>query len=95
MILTTNLNTLDLSIMIDGTLDTIVQNVLIKYNIPSISDNLSGKNIDIKYRITNPNVSFFYNNNRKKIETGDIYLFEMWKSTDLGAFNSDFNLDFN
>ena len=94
MILTSNLNIFDLSILTIGNLDKIVDNVMIKYNIPNISQDLSGLNIYIKYQISNQNVAFFYNNNRKKIETGDLYTFNLWK-TDLGAFNDDFNLDFN
>jgi hypothetical protein len=93
MIIQSNQTVFDLAIMFEGNLDTLVNDVLINFGISNISQDNTGKQIVDKYTINNSTVKYFYDNDLQ-IETGDSQLFTEW-AVDLGAFNNDYNLDFN
>lgn len=88
-----NQTVFDLAILIEGKLDNMVQDIMVNFGISNITDYISGRQIDAKFTINNPNVKYFYNN-QLNIETGDTQLFTEWTSNE-GSFNNDFWNDFD
>ncbi len=83
----------DLALLIEGKLDTLVQDVMIKYQLVDISTINTGTQLDITYNTTNKNAKYFYDNN-KDIETFDSSLYETFIAGNLGAFDDGFDSGF-
>ena len=84
----------DLAILIEGKLDTLVQDVMVKYQLVDISTIYTGTQLDITYNTSNKNAKYFYDNN-KNIETFDSNLYETFIAGNLGAFDSGYNEGFD
>lgn len=85
----------DLAILIEGKLDTLVQDVMIKYQLVDISNDYTGTKLDITYNTANKNAKYFYDND-KDIETFDSTLYQEFIEGNLGAFDNDeYNNDYD
>lgn len=93
IIVQSNQTVFDLATQIDGNLDNLVQNVMIKFGLTKIDDDITGKQLDAKFNINNETVKYFYLN-KTNIETGDSQLFNHW-TTHHGGFDNSFNSDYD
>lgn len=84
----------DLGILLEGKLDNIVQDIMIKYNLTDLMSDYTGTKIDATFNTTNNNVRFLYNNNIN-VETFDSQLYQTFLAGGLGPFDIGYDENFD
>lgn len=88
MIVQSNQTIFDISILLEGKLDNMVKDIMIKYQLVDLQNDYTGKNIDVIFNTTNNNVRYFYNQDLN-IETFDNQIYQEFIEGTLGEFDND------
>lgn len=94
MIIQSNQTIFDLATQLEGTLDNLVVDVMLNFNLYNLQTDYNGTFIDEKYRAANTNSLFFYNSGLQ-VETFDHQLFLEFTSFTTGAFDDGFDDGFD